>query len=53
MPDKNAQLLNVREIDEATVKKLSSTPAAIGDRDGANLATAGVCGGAPRLLPYL
>jgi predicted acyl esterase len=53
MPDKNAQLLNVREMDEAAVKKLSSTPAAIGDRDGANLATARVCGGTPRLLPFL
>jgi X-Pro dipeptidyl-peptidase len=52
MPDKNAQLLNVREKDEMGVKKLASKPTAIGDRDGAGLATARVCGRTPRALPF-
>ena len=52
IPDKNAQLMNVRESDEMGVEKLASKPAKIGDRDGADLATDRVCGRAPRPLPF-
>lgn len=53
IPDKNAKLLNVREQDEMGVTKLASKPKSIGDRDGANLATARACGRSPRALPFL
>ena len=53
MPSKTAELLNVRENDEAALKRLASSPATMGDKDGANIATQNVCGRAPRLLPSL
>ena len=53
MPNKNAQLINVRETDEMEVTKLASNPATIGDKDGAGMATQRVCGRAPRALPFL
>ena len=45
MPDSDAQLLNVREKDEA--QALTSTPATVGVRDGDGLATAKVCKSRP------
>lgn len=53
MPDKDAQLLNVRETDEAQLPKLASSPATAGNRDGAGVATQRVCGRAARHLPFL
>ena len=52
MPDKTARLLNVREIDEIG-QPLKSTPAKEARRDGAGLASAAVCGRAPKALPFL
>jgi X-Pro dipeptidyl-peptidase len=53
MPDPKAPLLNVREDDEATIGKLSSKPAVVGQRDGDGLARAKVCGQGPDLTPPL
>lgn len=53
MPNKSAQLLNVREIDEAAAGSLASNPARIGNKDGGGIATQRVCGRAPRALPFL
>ncbi|HEX2196385.1 MAG TPA: CocE/NonD family hydrolase [Actinomycetota bacterium] len=53
MPDPKAQLLNVREHDEAKLPRLKSTRARIGVRSGAGLATAKVCGLRPRALPFM
>jgi predicted acyl esterase len=51
MPNADAKLLNVREQDELGAT-LVSKPTAIGDRDGAGLATARACGRTPRPLPF-
>jgi predicted acyl esterase len=51
MPDPDAQLLNVREKDEIG-QPLTSTPAEMGVRDGAGLASAAVCDAAPVALPF-
>jgi predicted acyl esterase len=53
MPAARAQLVNVRETDEASVKKLASNPARMGRVDGGGLATAPVCSERPRALPFL
>lgn len=53
MPGKRAQLINVRETDEAEVGKLASRAATTGDRDGADLASRRICGRVPRALPFL
>ena len=53
MGARNAKLLNVRESDEAQLKKLASKPARMGRVDGARLATSRVCGQRPRALPFL
>ena len=53
MPNKRAQLINVRETDEAEVGRLASNPATVGDKDGGGVATQRVCGRAPRALPFL
>jgi X-Pro dipeptidyl-peptidase len=52
MPDKDAHLINVREIDEASLPRLSSKPATMGNADGAGMASQRVCGRAPRALPF-
>ena len=56
-PDADARLLNVAEIDErpqgTTKYKLKSAPDRIGEQTGAGLATARVCGRAPRAMPFL
>lgn len=53
MPHPKAQLLNVREHDEAKLPKLASSKARIGARIGGGLATARVCGLRPRALPFM
>lgn len=53
MPDKDAQLINIRETDELSLPKLASKPATMGNQNGAGLATQRVCGRAPRALPFL
>ncbi|MEA2453186.1 MAG: hypothetical protein QOG04_1896 [Actinomycetota bacterium] len=52
MPDKDAPLINVRETDEAALPKLASKPATMGNQDGAGLASARICGRAPRALAF-
>lgn len=53
MPNKDARLINIRETDEADLRRLASNPATAGNRDGAGLATQQVCSRAPRPLPFL
>jgi predicted acyl esterase len=53
MPNKNAQLLNIRETDEKAPKKLTSNPTTMGNMDGGGLASQRVCGSPPRSLPFL
>jgi hypothetical protein len=53
MPNKDAQLINVRETDEAQLPKLASKPATMGNQNGAGLATQKVCGRSARALPFL
>jgi predicted acyl esterase len=50
MPNKNAKLINIREIDEKG--KLKSKPARIGNQNGKRLASQRVCGKRPRALPF-
>ena len=52
MPNATAPLINVREIDEAQLPKLTSKSENIGDQDGDGLATQKVCGGAPKHLAF-
>ena len=52
MPDRTAQMLNVREIDEPVGTPLRSTPDIMGQKTGKGIATARVCGVAPRMLPF-
>ena len=51
MPDPSAELLNVREKDEAE-EILGSEEVTVGVRDGAGLASAAVCGDEPVALPF-
>jgi predicted acyl esterase len=53
MPQRDARLLNVREVDEKSVPKLASSDARVGRRDGAGMASAKVCGQRPRALPHM
>jgi X-Pro dipeptidyl-peptidase len=53
LPDRRAELLNVRETDEPPTKELSSRPARMGRLDGAGLGTALVCGEGPRPVAFL
>jgi predicted acyl esterase len=52
MPSPFAKLLNVREQDEAMMKRISSAPARIQRRDG-GIAKAPICGQPPTRLPFL
>jgi predicted acyl esterase len=53
MPDPKAELLNVREEDQAKEPKLSSKERTMGPRDGGGLASAPVCGRKPALTSAL
>ena len=53
MPDPDAEMINVREEDQAKEPRLSSKPATMGKRDGGGLASAPVCGRKPVLTPGL
>jgi hypothetical protein len=53
MPDPKAELLNVREEDQAEEPRLSSRKRTMGTRDGAGIATAPVCGRKPALTSAL
>jgi hypothetical protein len=53
MPDPKAELINVREEDQAKEPRLSSKKQTMGKRDGGGLATARVCGEKPVLTPAL
>ena len=53
LPDPAAKLLNVKEQDEAQLKKIASSPARMGRVDGSGLARAAVCGNAARALPFI
>ena len=52
LPNRFAKLLNVRELDEKTLPKLSSDVARM-HRRGGGMARARVCGQRPRALPFL
>lgn len=53
MPQRDARLLNVREVDEQGKKTLASNHATLGRRDGDGLATRHVCGEAPQRVAFL